>query len=75
MRYAYSTLKNEIKLTFIDAGVAFNPLRQEDPDITESADKRPIGGLGLYMVKQMTNSIEYARRNNKNFLTIYKSVK
>jgi anti-sigma regulatory factor (Ser/Thr protein kinase) len=75
MRYAYSSLKNEIKLTFIDAGVAFNPLRQEDPDITESADKRPIGGLGLYMVKQMTNSIEYSRRNNKNFLTIYKSVK
>ena len=34
-----------------DAGLPFNPLEKEDPDITLSADKRPVGGLGIYICK------------------------
>ncbi len=61
---------NEIILKFEDEGFEYNPLQKEDPDITLSYDKRPIGGLGIFMVKEMSKNVEYERKNNKNILTI-----
>ena len=46
-------------ITFIDNGVPYNPLKQADPDITQSADERQIGGLGIYMVKKSMDEITY----------------
>ena len=40
-------------ITFIDNGVPYDPLGKDDPDITLSAEEREIGGLGIYMVKQI----------------------
>ena len=62
--------ENEIILIFEDEGVKYNPLLKNDPDITLSYDERPIGGLGIYMVKEMANDVEYKRINNKNQLTL-----
>ena len=42
-----------IEITFIDSGIKYNPLEREDPDINLSADERPIGGLGIFMVKNL----------------------
>ena len=61
-----------VKLTFIDDGVPYDPISHEDPDTTLSAEERPIGGLGLLMVKKMSDSIGYVRKYNRNFLTIFK---
>ena len=61
---------DEIILKFEDEGFEYNPLEKEDPDITLSYDKRPIGGLGIFMVKEMSKKLEYERKNNKNILTV-----
>ena len=61
-------------ITFIDQGHPFDPLTAQDPDITLSADDRPIGGLGIYMVKQSMDEISYEYRNGQNILTIKKRI-
>ncbi|MBQ6716612.1 MAG: ATP-binding protein [Clostridia bacterium] len=61
-------------ITFIDSGVPYNPLEKEDPDITLSAEDRPIGGLGIFMVKKSMDDMIYRYENGKNILTIIKSI-
>ena len=57
-------------LSFIDDGTPWNPLTHDDPDITLSAEERPIGGLGLLMVKKMMDEVIYVRENEKNVLRL-----
>jgi anti-sigma regulatory factor (Ser/Thr protein kinase) len=57
-----------------DAGVPFNPLEKDDPDITLSADKRPVGGLGIYICKSMMDSISYRYEGGNNVLVMNKRV-
>ena len=59
-----------VTLTFIDDGVAYDPLAHADPDTTLSADRRPIGGLGILMVKKMASSISYRRDGGRNVLAV-----
>ena len=75
----YATIRTEIlenprriSITFIDSGLPYNPLEKPDPDITLSAEDRPIGGLGIYMVKKTVNDIFYENTDGKNILTIIK---
>lgn len=57
-----------------DAGVPFNPLEKEDPDLTLSAEDRNIGGLGIYLCKKMMDNIEYRYEDGNNVLTMTKKV-
>lgn len=57
-----------------DAGVPFNPLEKEDPDVTLSADERKIGGLGIFLCKKMMDSIDYRYEDGNNVLTMTKKV-
>lgn len=59
-----------IILEFKDEGTAYNPLERPDPDINLPPEERPIGGLGIFMTKEMTDDISYKRENNKNILTL-----
>ena len=61
---------NKIIFEFIDEGVEYNPLEKPDPDINLPPEERPLGGLGVYMVKDMTDDISYKRENNRNILTL-----
>lgn len=61
------------RITFRDHGIAYNPLEKEDPDVTLSAEERPIGGLGIYLVKQAMDRVEYEYKDGYNILTIEKS--
>ena len=61
-----------ITIRFIDQGVPYDPLQKKDPDITLSADDRPIGGLGIFMVKKSMNDVTYEYKDNSNILTIRK---
>lgn len=63
---------NTVRITFSDEGIPFDPLAKEDPDVNASADDRPIGGLGIYMVKKSMDGIEYERKDNRNILTFWK---
>jgi len=57
-----------------DAGVPFNPLEKEDPDVTLSAEEREIGGLGIFLCKQLMDHISYRYENGCNILTMSKKV-
>ena len=61
-----------VKLMFVDDGSPYDPLSHEDPDTALPAAERPIGGLGIMMVKKMTDSIKYERKHDRNFLTVVK---
>ena len=63
-----------VSITLIDGGIPFDPLAKEDPDTTLSAEERQIGGLGIYMVKQTMNRVEYRREDNKNIFTMEKTI-
>ncbi|MCR5347536.1 MAG: SpoIIE family protein phosphatase [Fretibacterium sp.] len=61
-----------ISLTFTDGGVPYNPLSKPDPDVTLSAGERPIGGLGIYMVKRSMDNLFYEYKDGKNILRMTK---
>ena len=63
-----------VVITFIDNGTPFNPLDVKDPDITESAEKRNAGGLGIYIVKKSMDAITYEYKDGKNILMIKKNM-
>jgi anti-sigma regulatory factor (Ser/Thr protein kinase) len=57
-----------------DAGVPFNPLEREDPDISLPAEEREIGGLGIFLCKKMMDTIDYRYEDGNNVLTMTKKV-
>ena len=59
-------------IRFIDSGIPYNPLEKEDPDVTLPAEKRGIGGLGVFMVKKSMDEVTYEYKDGKNLLTIRK---
>lgn len=61
-----------VLIRFEDSGVPFNPLLKADPDVTLSAEERAVGGLGIFMVKQNMDALEYIYRDGKNILTMRK---
>ena len=60
------------EITFTDSGRPYNPLAKPDPDTSLSIRQRQKGGLGIYMVKQSMNQVNYEYRDGKNILTIGK---
>ncbi len=59
----------------LDAGIAFNPLERDTPDITLSVEDRPIGGLGIHFVRTFMDKVEYRREDGRNRLTMAKYLK
>ena len=57
-----------------DSGVPFDPTAAPDADISLGVEERPIGGLGIFLVRQIMDSVEYARRGGKNILTLTKKL-
>ncbi len=52
-----------------DGGRAFDPLAKDPPDLRLSLAERPIGGLGIFLVKQITQSLHYSRVEDRNVLS------
>ncbi len=63
-----------VAITFMDRGMPYDPLAKPDPDVTLSAEERPIGGLGIFMVKESMDEVVYRRQDGKNILTIRKKL-
>ncbi|NCB97474.1 MAG: ATP-binding protein [Bacteroidia bacterium] len=61
-----------LKFIVSDYGKPFNPTTKDEPDITLEAVDRPIGGLGIFLVKQIMDDITYYRENNMNKLVLCK---
>ena len=68
--------KSEDQLLFVltDTGKEFDPTQMPDADITLSAEERPIGGLGIFLIRQIMNKVEYQRIDGQNVLTLSKEV-
>lgn len=64
--------KGKLEIILTDNGIAFNPLEREEPDLTLSLDDRPIGGLGIYLAKQLMTVVRYNRSAGKNILIMIK---
>lgn len=63
-----------IKFIISDSGIPFDPTQKEDADITLSAEERPIGGLGIYLVRKIMDSVSYERVDGHNILTLIKDL-
>lgn len=61
-------------VTIRDWGLAFNPMELPPPDLNLDIADRPIGGLGIYLMKKFSDRLEYRRENDSNFLTIIKKL-
>lgn len=64
-----------VEITFIDNGVPYDPLAKADPDTTLSVEDRPIGGLGIFIVKKSMDAVNYEYREGRNILTIRKKIR
>ena len=65
---------NMLYLTFRDTGVPYDPLKKESPDLSAPAEKRPIGGLGIFLVQKYSDVLSYEYADNENRLTIGKKL-
>ena len=63
-----------LKFSIIDSGTPFDPTAKEEVDTTLAAEERSIGGLGIHLVRQLMDSINYERVGGKNILTLRKKI-
>jgi anti-sigma regulatory factor (Ser/Thr protein kinase) len=76
-QYIYLSAKmndGSIVLTLTDTGKEFDPTAAPEADITLSADERQIGGLGIFLIRQIMNEVRYERIDGKNVLTLEKKI-
>ncbi len=69
-----SQLSTKITFTIEDSGKPFDPTIQAEPDITLAVEERPIGGLGIHLVRQIMDDIHYERKNDRNILILVKNI-
>ena len=63
-----------IVFVLTDTGKEFDPTMPREADITLSAEDRPIGGLGIFLIRQIMNQVKYERIEGKNVLTLEKKL-
>lgn len=69
-------IMREHSLEFIitDSGKPFDPTAAPDTDINLSVEERPIGGLGIHLIRQLMDQVCYQRKDDKNILTMTKKI-
>jgi serine/threonine-protein kinase RsbW len=75
IKISFSLNNMLLTIRITDDGVAFNPTSRPKPDVTLSAIDRPVGGLGIFLISKMMDDVRYARRNNRNTLTLKKEIR
>ncbi len=70
----FNTETETLKITFADRGMEYNPLDVSPPDITQPLDERDEGGLGIFMVQQLMDNVEYKREEDHNILIMSKII-
>lgn len=72
IRFELEKHPEAVCVIFIDRGIPYNPLEKKDPDIALPAKERKVGGLGIYIVRQFMDEMEYERNDGQNRLLIRK---
>ena len=70
VRIAAEKADAAVVFTLEDDGVAFDPTQAESPDISLDVEERPIGGLGIFLVKEIMADVAYQRQGDTNILTM-----
>lgn len=82
VNYAYGDTPGTIEVTcrvepddrflieIADSGMPFDPLEAKKPDLDADIDKRPVGGLGIYLAEKLMDDMRYRRESDKNILTL-----
>jgi anti-sigma regulatory factor (Ser/Thr protein kinase) len=65
---------NYIGIRLLDSGIPFDPLIKTTPDVDSCIEERKVGGLGIFIVKQLSEVVEYSRINGRNQLSITVSI-
>ena len=65
---------DEIQITMCDNGRPFDPTSPEDPDLDGPLSEKEIGGLGIFLARQYTDTLNYRREENKNIVTLTKKI-
>ncbi|MCW5977684.1 MAG: ATP-binding protein [Bryobacteraceae bacterium] len=63
-----------LRIELSDCGIAFDPLQAPAPDLALGLKERPIGGLGVHLVRCLMDSVDYERRDGRNRLLLTKRV-
>jgi anti-sigma regulatory factor (Ser/Thr protein kinase) len=62
----------EIRVEIEDDARPFNPLLVPPVDVTRPIEARPVGGLGVHLIRQLTDQLDYQHRNHRNRLVLLK---
>lgn len=65
---------HSLSLIVSDSGQPFDPTAEPNADISLGVEDRPIGGLGIYLVRSIMDSVSYERAGGKNILTMTKNI-
>ena len=75
LEISLKVLGGEVKMTFTDNGAPFDPIKSPDADVDVDVSQRKIGGLGIMIVKNISDGIEYSDAGGLNRLTVHKKIK
>lgn len=67
--------ESQVRITVADNGIAFDPLQVAPPNLDATLEEREIGGLGLFLVFQLMDSVSYQRSGDWNRLLLSKSLR
>jgi len=65
----------KVTMRLTDDGHAFDPLAVPAPDLSLGLEQRPVGGLGIYLLRELADDIAYERRDERNRLTLSKRMR
>lgn len=67
-------INRTLTITLKDKGLPFDPTKAPDPDLKCPVEDRPIGKLGIFLVKKFMDSMEYRREADCNIITLTKQI-
>ena len=74
IRIQAHTEGHSLLLTLTDSGIPFDPTKVKSADVTLPAEERPIGGLGIFLIKSLMTEMRYQYKEGKNILTLVKTI-
>ena len=63
-----------VKVEIVDDSKPYNILEKDNPDISLSMEDKPIGGLGIFLIKKLMSNVDYYTEEGKNHLVIIKEL-
>lgn len=72
--FLFQLNETELVISVTDDGLPFDPTAQEPPDVRLPAEDRSIGGLGIFLIREMMDTVRYQRRDSLNELILTKQI-